>query len=164
MIVIADTTPFSNFIRIGELDLLQKIFGEIIIPPTVYEEILKLSDFGYDLSKFLTADWIILMPVQNQVLVQNLLNDLDVGESEAIALAIETKSNFLLIDEAEGRAKALSLGLDIVGSVGVLVKAKNLGFISELKDYLDKLRVEAKFWLHQTIYDRVLKDAGELPT
>jgi uncharacterized protein len=163
MIVVADTTPFSNFIRMGELDLLQKIFGEIIIPPSVYREVLKLSDFGYDLSSFQTADWIILMPIQNQTIVQNLLIDLDEGESEAIALAMETKADFLLIDEAEGRAKALSLGLDIVGSVGVLIKAKKLGLITVLKDYLDKLRVEAKFWLHQTIYDRVLEDAGELP-
>ncbi len=66
MIVVSDTSPISNLIQIGRLDLLHEVFGEVIIPLKVQAEILELESFGIDLNDFLLSDWIRVRTVQNQ--------------------------------------------------------------------------------------------------
>ncbi len=80
MIVVSDTSPISNLIQIGKLDLLRDIFGEVIIPPIVQEEILELVSFGIDLKMFIAADWLSVHSVRDQSKITALLTDLDEGE------------------------------------------------------------------------------------
>ena len=108
-----------------------------------------------------TADWVKRTPVENRHLVQALRQDLDPGESEAIALALELGADLLLMDERFGRESAQYFGLRYIGLVGVLIEAKHKGLISTVQPYLDALRDRAGFRLSTVLYERVLRDLGE---
>lgn len=102
MLVISDTSPISNLYKIGELALLPQIFQQIILPKTVYGELLALEQKGYDLTVLKEADWITIVTAQNTTLVSAFCQFLDRGEAEAIVLAQELKADVLLMDEAKG--------------------------------------------------------------
>ncbi|MBC3787825.1 DUF3368 domain-containing protein [Spirosoma utsteinense] len=95
--------------------------------------------------------------------VATLADELDPGEAEAIALALEIKADYLIIDELKGRHKAETLGLRIVGLLGVLIQAKKAGYIQTVEPLLIALREEAGFRIHSALYKRVLQLAGEVP-
>jgi predicted nucleic acid-binding protein len=97
----------------------------------------------------------------NRVLVTALQAELDEGEAEAIALAIQLKAHLLLLDERRGRAVASRLGLRFIGLLGVLVEAKQKGYISRVKPLLDHLIAKAGFWVSHQLYARVLREVGE---
>ena len=86
---------------------------------------------------------------------------MDEGEAEAIILSQEIQVDYLLIDDLKGRQYAQRIGLQIVGSVGTLIKAKSLGHISNIKPYLDQLIFTAKAHISLTLYNEVLKLANE---
>lgn len=90
-----------------------------------------------------------------------LQQDLDAGESETIALAIELEAELLFMDESLGRETARHLGVRFIGIIGVLVEAKHTNHINAIKPYLDALREAAGFRVRQALYVRVLQDAGE---
>jgi len=98
----------------------------------------------------------------NQALVEALSLELDSGEAEAIALAIEIKADRLLIDERIGRGVAQRYGVKITGLLGVLVAAKKNNLIPELKPILDQLISQAKFRVHPDLYCQILQDADEV--
>ena len=97
----------------------------------------------------------------NQQLVLRLLNDLDLGESEAIALAIEQNAKYLIIDEYLGREIARKLNLKVIGVVGVLLSAKEKGLLTEVKSHIDKLQ-QIGFWLNRNLLKLILTKAGEI--
>jgi hypothetical protein len=160
MIVISDTTAVSSLYRIGKLELLQILFHEIILPPAVFEELLELEKFGYDISTIKNADWIQVKHATNQALIFDLAETLDLGESEAIALAQEMQADLLLIDEKRGRLKANELGIATTGLVGVITQLKKAGYIEAVKPLLDELR-NTGFWIHDHFYQKILASEGE---
>ena len=161
MIVISDTSVLSNLILINRLDILQRVFSEIIIPYEVKAELMKLEDYGIDLSSFTSASWINILKSSNQALIQDLSESLDRGESAAISLALEVNADYLAIDEKAGRGIAKKLGLKIIGLIGILVRAKKLGVIQRVKPILDDLVVKANFYISKHFYDKILEDIGE---
>jgi len=161
MIIISDTSPISNLLRIRQLALLQNLYGRVMVPPIVYAEIRALETFGIDISGLSDADWMIVQPVRDQAFVASLQTELDPGEAEAIALSIELQANRLLIDERLGRQVAQRLGLKVTGLLGVLVAAKQDNLITELKPMLDELITKAKFRVHPDLYRQILQDANE---
>ena len=158
MIVVSDTSPITNLLQIGELDLLRRIFGEIIVPIQVFNELCQIESQKNVLGK---QEWIKSATPSNRKLKDDLLEKLDEGESEAIALAIELKADYLLMDEQAGRLIAQSYGIKVTGILGVLIQAKDKGLISEVKPLLEGLVSDAGFWLNPKLIEEVLKLVGE---
>ena len=109
-----------------------------------------------------SAEWIEHHTVQNQTLVMALQRDLDRGEAETIALALEIEADLVLLDEREGRRGAQRLGLRVLGIVGILLDAKSHGAIKAVRPYLDALRQTAGFYLGDAVYEDTLSLAAEM--
>lgn len=144
MTVISDTTPIISLIKINRLDLLQKLFGEILIPEAVYRELTTNIIFKNEADIVKESDFLQTTSVQNRKALEVLqaAGGLDDGESEAIILADEVNSDALIIDERKGRKVAQKLGIKITGTVGVLLQAhdENLITSDEIKAYLEQLK------------------------
>ena len=158
MVIISDTSPISNLMKIGELHLLQQVFETIVIPRIVYEE---LCIIDCQKSMLEQLDWITVIELKDSSLKNTLLLELDKGEAEAIALAIELNADFLLIDEKTGRAVAERLGLKITGIIGILIQAKQKGFIYQVKPYLERLINEASFRISPNLFKNVISLLNE---
>ena len=160
MIVISDTSPISNLATIGQIDLLRQIYGEVIIPEMVYQEIINGGVTEPATLAVQSLEWIKTGSVNNLNLVRNLQGKLDPGEAEAIVLALELNAELLIVDERKGRKQATSLGLKITGTLGVLFRAKQLGLILSVKPLLDEL-INSGFWVSSEIYQQALALVGE---
>lgn len=123
MIIVSDTSPLSNLAIVGYLSLLQQIYNKVIIPQAVAEELRNASDEENLIAGVLSLDWIEVVSAKNLELISVLRNNhnLDRGEAEAIALALELNADELLIDERLGRREATRLGLPITGVLGILL-------------------------------------------
>lgn len=108
----------------------------------------------------LAADWIKTVHVKDRLAVEVLLDELDLGEAETIVLARELAADWVLMDEKKGRRKFTQLGLQKIGTVGILLKAKQVGLIVELRPELDLLRQQG-FGVSQGVIDAVLRQANE---
>lgn len=107
------------------------------------------------------ATWITSRQVINSRLVSRLESNLDRGEAEAIALAVELNADRLLIDERLGRREAGALGLSITGVLGVLLIAKKRGLITNVKEEIDRLRSETAFRVSDRLYRSILQEVEE---
>lgn len=163
MKVVSNASPLVNLARIGQLSLLHHLFGEVLVPEAVWEEVVVRGRNQPGAEEIGAATWIERASVANRQLVHALRQDLDSGEAEAIALAVEIDADLLLMDERLGRKTAAHFGLRYVGLVGILSEAKQRGLVRELRHLLDQLRNMAGFWLSSALYQQVLCDAGELP-
>lgn len=128
MIAVADTSPLNYLIQIDAIDLLPILFEQVLIPPAVLRE-LEHSQTPQIVCKWISHPpaW-VLVRANGPTSVPALLR-LDLGEREAIQLALELKIGTVLMDEAEGRRVAESLGLEVRGTLGVLERGARLGRI-----------------------------------
>ncbi|MCP4404840.1 MAG: DUF3368 domain-containing protein [bacterium] len=92
---------------------------------------------------------------------QSLMLELDRGEAAAIALALESGITQILIDEADGRATAKAMGLQPIGVLGILLRAKHEGKIISLSEEMSRLRHDAGFFIAETLFQRLRQEAGE---
>lgn len=128
-IVIADTSCLIVLQKIDRITLLKDLFEQIIITQEIALE------YGDELPK-----WVEIAKVADKD-KQNILQlSLDIGEASALALGLENKNALILIDERKGRQKAVGLGLKIMGTLGVLIKAKESNLIPSLKEEIEKLK------------------------
>lgn len=125
MIVVSDTTPLISLLKIERLDLLKRLFGNVLIPQAVYEELTVDERFSMEAEQLRQKDFIKVHPVKNaeSVSILKRATGLDQGESEAIVLTDEMKADLLLMDEAKGRAVSNEMGFRIMGTIGVLMAA-----------------------------------------
>jgi uncharacterized protein len=161
MIVLSDASPLINFAVIGYLDLLPKIFGRVVIPQTVFEEITVHGEGMTGAKEIQNADWVEVKSATNQTLLLALRNQIDPGEAESIVLALELSADLLLMDERLGRRIAKEFQLAVTGTLGLLMDAKRFGHIPSVKPLLDKLIQTNGFRISQQLYDEVLQSAGE---
>jgi predicted nucleic acid-binding protein len=161
MSAVSNASPLINLARIGQLDLLRAVYGEIWIPEAVRREVVEEGAGQSGAQEVQVADWIKTQIITNRPLVQALGRDLDPGEAEAIVLALESDADVLLMDERLGREAARHLGVRVTGLIGLFVEAKHRGLISAIKPCLDALRDQAGFRIRQALYEQVLHDAGE---
>ena len=134
--------------RIGQLDILPKMFSTIFAPPAVETEV------------GLSIAWLTIQEVSNLSLVSALQTQLHNGEAYAIALATEIKDSFLILDDKKARRIATQMGLKVIGTVGIFLRAKQQGIISLVKPHLDSLQ-GVGFHMTDTIYKEALRLAGE---
>ncbi len=161
MTIVSDTSPILSLALIGQLELLHRLYGSITIPQAVHDEIA-VSGAAYpggaDVAR---QDWIHVGRATNAIVIALLMRELDRGEAEAIALAIEVKANLLLLDEYRGRRIAQYLGLPYTGLIDTLIEAKRHHYLLTIKPVLDDLIQRAHFHLSRKLYKRTLETAGE---
>lgn len=148
-IIIADTSCLIAFDRINKLDILQKTFSEIVTTKEVAEE------FGKNI-----PHWLLISQIKNIRKKEELEKIVDSGEASAIALAIETKNSVLIIDERKGRKLAIDLHIEIIGTLRVILIAKQKGVIRSVKEIIQQFE-QANFRFSRTIAKEILKIAGE---
>ncbi len=161
-IVVSDTGPISNFLGLNRIWLLERLFTQLHVPPTILRE---LQDgaliWGNRWLQISQSGLLVKESVTNQALKKQLELFLQSGEAEAIALAHEKEAGLLLIDDLDGRRYAERFGIRVMGSVGVLLVAKTENLIDNVRPILDELREDVGFWLSNAMYDRAIQLAGE---
>jgi predicted nucleic acid-binding protein len=163
VIVVCDASPIIALSAVGQLLLLQQLYGQILVPRSVAEEVTRGRSGLPGADDFKASDWITVQDVQDSVLLRSLYGELDRGEAEAIALAVEVRAEILLVDERLARRVASRLGLSMVGVLGVLLEAKKKGLLTEVRPVLDDLFFLAGFRIGADLYALVLSTAGEEP-
>ncbi|MBI1767977.1 MAG: DUF3368 domain-containing protein [Bacteroidetes bacterium] len=148
-VVIADTSCFILLSKIDQLDLLQKVFGSVSTTKEIAIEFKEPLPI-----------WVIIQSAKNQRYHQLLEIEVDKGEASAIALALEDEDSLLILDDAKARTLATSLNLDFTGTLGVLLKAKQLEVISNIKPLLEKIQ-KTNFRFSERILNDILKEANE---
>ncbi len=148
-IIISDTSCLIILNKIGELDLLQKVYGQI----TTTVEIA--AEFGDPL-----PDWIEVVIVKEKDKQRLLEMQIDKGESSAIALALEHSDSLLILDDNKARKIASQLNLSYTGTFGVIIKAKLQGIIPSVIPYLDRIK-QTDFRISDEVAKQILKEAKE---
>ncbi len=157
MIVISDTSVISNLLQIQQINLLPQLYGKIIIPTAVYEEL----SFIPKQKIFIDAqDWISIVAASENKM-PDLLDYLDKGEAEAITIYKEIKADLLLIDELRGRTIARNMGIPVIGILGMIIRAKEFDLIKSVKDLVDALISTANFRIHPKLYKQILTQVNE---
>jgi predicted nucleic acid-binding protein len=127
--IISDTSCFILLSKIGELDLLQKLYGEIFTTSVIVEE------FGEEL-----PNWVKIQDSTDKFRLQILEIQIDKGESSAIALALEIPESTLILDDIKARKIAQGLGLNFTGTIGIIIKAKLQNIIPSIEPIIEKIK------------------------
>jgi len=159
--VVSNASPLISLARLGHLEWLQALYGELLVPEAVWRELVIDGAGQPGAAELERAPWVRCCAVRNRPLVEALRQHLGAGEAEAIALALEAGAELLLMDERLGREAARRLGVRAIGVAGVLLEAKRKRLIPAIKPYLDALRNIAGFRLRDEVYAQILRDAGE---
>ena len=160
VVVVSDTSPIRALAHLDRLDLLQELFGTVIIPPAVEAELRHRPVRGRAIALSGYPGIRVQAPTRRAE-VNKLLQSLDAGEAEALVLAQELHAGIVLIDEAAGRAAAEQLGFIVVGTCGVLLRAKQRTLIPAVKPLLDELVDNLGFFVSRRLRAEVLRSAGE---
>lgn len=158
MKVVSNATPIISLATINQLSLLQKLFGKIYVPKAVYKEIKVKEAFGY---QEIDSEYFQIAEITGKKYLGFLLNDLDLGEAEAILLSTEIDADVLIIDERLGYKMAKSQKINAIGTLSVLLMAKQQGLIENVKPLLDEM-IQKGSWYSHAVYNNFLKQIGEL--
>lgn len=145
MIAVSNTSPLILLDKAGHLLIIGKLFKKVFIPPSVNAEWLRPG--GYIVPEWLSVEQ-LSKDAQNTA--NGLYQKLDKGESEAIALFSSLNANYLLLDDLNGRRLATSKGFPVVGTLGILVAAKQKGIIPKIAPILDELK-KHRFYINTKV-------------
>jgi predicted nucleic acid-binding protein len=155
--IISKSTPLIAFAQIGKLKLLEGIVGRVLVPEAVWEEVTGSSE-RIGAEPIRDASWVEMRAVA--MVASDLLLLLDRGEAEVIALAEQLGAEEVLLDERAARAVALARGLNVIGSVGLLIRAKQRGLIEAVRPFLDQMQAQGMRYSRRFI-EEVLRQLGE---
>ena len=147
--IISDTSCFIILTNIGELELLRKVYGQIVTTPEI------VAEFGEPL-----PEWVEIAEVKDKYRQTILELQIDKGESSAIALALETPDSVVILDDYKARRIAERLGITFTGTIGVIIKAKLNGIIPSIKPIIEKIK-QTDFRLSDELELLALKEADE---
>lgn len=157
--MVADSGPIIAFARIGRLDLLRQVVGELAIPEAVYEELTGQGHERPGAAEVARGEWIQRRIVGDHAMVAHLPHVLHAGEREAIVLAQELHAQ-LLIDEQRGRNMATARGITVLGSLRILIEAKQRGLIDRAQPLLDAM-LAAGYWIDEDLLPPFFQEIGE---
>ena len=159
MIIVSDTTPLISLMKIGQLDLLEKLFGEVQIPEAVFEGLIYNSNYPEE------SKLIIKVSVNNTSAVELLRRSsgLDAGESEAIILSDSLNASLLLMDEVKGRQVAKQMGIPLMGTLGLLLVGykENILTKQQIVEYINIMRKSGRH-ISETLYQQLLAKISEI--
>ena len=158
-LIVSNTTPIINLAEIGRLDVLEFLFGKVVVPPAVVSELIAKRTLFPKAAEAISR-FEVIHP-KSHLLVRGFQSSVHSGEAECLALAMENQGSLLSIDYLQARALASSSGLPCTGTLGCLIEAKARGMIHELAPMIEDLRQSARFWISPELELRVLRDAGE---
>ena len=156
-LVIFNSSPLINLAKIDSLNLIEKIYQEVIIPEAVHEEVLVAGENKENtkkISNLIDENIIKIKKVSNQELVKSFRIELDYGEAEVLALAIECNASLVIIDEIEARNVAEVYDIPKTGFIGVLIKADELGLVESGMSLLDTA-IKSGFRISNSLYEHV---------
>jgi hypothetical protein len=145
---------------IGQLDLLPKIFGDVVLPRAVYNEVMIAGHGKEGYAQLSAVTWFRISDVVNVDLKRSIMTQLDEGEAEVITIAKDQAIPLVCIDEFAGRRYANLLGLDVIGTLGILLIAKQRGYVTIIKPLCDRL-INNKRHISRALYHEILCKAGE---
>jgi|SRR3990172_1564411 len=158
--VVANTSPLLYLHQVGCLKVLQQLYGTVVVPSAVQEELEVGKRQGIDVPDVSSLSWVHIRPVASAALVPAVV-DLGQGEAEVLALGLEIADSLLILDDQLARRIADLYDLRYTGTLGVLVKAKRAGFLSTVSAVVTAMR-ERGMWLSEAIVRDALRLSGEL--
>jgi uncharacterized protein len=163
--VVTNTTPLIALAQCHLFPLLQILFGQVLIPPAVYREVVSEGDGragAEETQGAVTDGWLVIQELQEPADARHLQQAflLGDGESEALALARQQPTDVILLDETRAVRCAREIGLPVLRTVGLLLQAKVQGHLESVQPALDQLRM-AGFRLSESVYQAALRHANE---
>ena len=158
-VVICNTSPIQYLYQADVLELLPTLAGQVYVPEAVVAELQEGQRRNVLLPALEDLSWLIVRPVRDRTLLP-LVTHLGDGEKEVLALGLETQDPLLLLDDRDARRYAQTLGLEISGTLGLLLRAKERGILGAVRPVLDRLQA-LRFRLNAKTRQMVLKRAGE---
>jgi hypothetical protein len=157
--IVVNTSPWIFLSVCGQISLLEKLYNEVYIPASVRDEIMSGGRQGIGVRELELSPWIKIEKASDPEKIK-LLYELEQGEAEVIILAKEKGIDQVLIDEKVARMQAKVLGLKVIGTLGLLLKAKRKGLLLSIKPFIDKI-LKSGIWIKEDIVEGILKEAGE---
>ena len=157
--VFLNTSVIQYLHHLGLIQIIEDLFGKAYIPMEVVEELRKGKEEGIELPELEGIDFIEIVEAKATSLTK-LVRDLGKGETAVILLGIESPNSLVVLDDYLARKVARELGIKVTGTAGILIKAKERGFIKTVKPYLERLE-EIGFYLAPEHKSLILKKAGE---
>jgi|SRR6185503_3012563 len=148
-VVVTDTSCLIILEKIALLPVLHQLFSVVLTTPEI------AAEYGSPL-----PEWIIIISVKDKSLQKKLTSMVDKGEASAIALAHEIENKYLITDDLEARKLSIKLGLSIIGTLGILLRAKQEGYISAVKPFVELIK-QTDFRVSDDLYQTVLRKADE---
>ncbi|HEY0514011.1 MAG TPA: DUF3368 domain-containing protein [Thermoanaerobaculia bacterium] len=159
-VVVCNTSPLLYLHQVGRLELLRGLYGRVKIPSAVRDELEAGAERGADTPDLDRLSWIDVEPLPDTALLPVVV-DLGAGEAAAIALALSFPESLLILDDGLGRRIARLNHLTFTGTLGVLVKAKQAGSVTEISPILEALQ-RTTMYLSRDLIVKVLQEAGEI--
>lgn len=157
-IVVADASTLIGLSRINQLELLRELFGRVLVPEGVYDEVVEEDKPGSE--RVRKAKYLKVEKVNDRIGVELLLHTLGLGEAEVVVLAKEKRADLVLLDEKRARKAARRAGFNVMGVLGLLVTAKRRKLIPWVEPFVKEL-LNQGFRLSPKVVERALREADE---
>jgi predicted nucleic acid-binding protein len=148
-IIIADTSCLILLSKIEELELLKKLYQNIIVTPEI------VAEYGEKLPSWFTVENVV-----NKQKQAELEQKVDRGEASAIALSLENQNSTVILDDVKARKLAEKLNIDFTGTLGIIIKAKLKNIIPSIKPILKKIE-QTDFRISEELIQIALRKVGE---
>ncbi len=152
MLVLSNSSPLIALSQIGRLDLLRQLHPSVSIPTAVAKEVEPTLP--------LLPDWVLVRELAGSLQPATVSASIGPGEREVISLGLELAATLLILDEQPARRLAKSLGLRVIGTVGLLMAGKERGLLTKIRPELDRL-LAVRFFLDPDLYDRIIEEMGK---